>query len=104
MLCASLLPMRLQAELNGPAALLQPNAIKEPPPVAAILRVFVDTLIPADDLSPAASALGVDELILQQAEADASYDRFLTLGCRWLNLQAQGDFSRLPEQFRAKRQ
>jgi hypothetical protein len=52
------------------------------------LRVYVDTLIPADELGPGALELGVLEAIEAAAAQDAGYRRLLDLGCAWLDQQA----------------
>ena len=57
-------------------------------PLAA-LRPYLDTLLPGGE-APAASAVGVDSFLLAKAGANASYRRFLDLGCRWLDRRAAG--------------
>ena len=52
------------------------------------LRVYLDTLIPADELGPGALELGVLEAIEAAAAQDAGYRRLLDLGCAWLDQQA----------------
>lgn len=63
---------------------------------AAHRRTFVavcDTLVPADTLTPAASALGVPETILADIESVADARRLLALACDWLDARAGGDFA-----------
>jgi hypothetical protein len=48
------------------------------------LRIFVDALLPEDDLTPAASALEVHTQILKDAEQDASLRLLIADGCGWL--------------------
>jgi hypothetical protein len=46
---------------------------------------FMDHLIPADEWTPCASALGVDRQLWAQALKDAEYARLVTFGCQWLD-------------------
>jgi len=48
------------------------------------LRIFVDTLLPADDLTPAASVLDVHTQILKDAELDTALLQLIDGGCQWL--------------------
>lgn len=69
------------------------------PEVRRTLGAYVDTLLPADDVTPAATALGVHDEILAGRLGQDVPESLLRKGCRWLNHQAGGDFSRLtPEQ------
>ena len=52
------------------------------------LGAWADTLLPADEFSPAASALGVDTAIARAAHDDRRYLRVVADGCRWLDRQA----------------
>ena len=52
------------------------------------LRAWIDTLLPADEVSPAASELKVDANIAQVARGNQDYLRLITMGCLWLNQQA----------------
>ncbi len=52
-------------------------------------KVWVDTLLPADEVSPAASELGVPAQVLEKAIANPDYLRLIRTGCRWLNQQAR---------------
>ena len=54
----------------------------------AALPAFLDTLIPADE-TPAASALGVDAAIMDEARGRESLMRLVTAGCAWLDDQAR---------------
>lgn len=78
--------------LIGPGRLL---AASPPPEVAPTFRAFIDTLLPADDHSPAASALGIDRLLLDNSRHSRGLRALLEGGCRWLDQQAGGDFTRL---------
>ena len=75
---------------------LHASTTPDEPAAALVLEAFVDTLIPAD-ATPAASTLGVDLEILESSRADLAYVHLIHLGCRWLNHQSGGDFTRLPE-------
>jgi hypothetical protein len=48
------------------------------------LRIFVDALLPADALTPAASVLEVHTQILKEAERVAALRRLIDDGCYWL--------------------
>jgi hypothetical protein len=56
------------------------------------INALVDTLIPADDLTPAASTLGVGDIILQQAENDTLFRPWLMEGLKWLDQGTTGSF------------
>ena len=79
---------------------LRASASVESPDDKLVIRAFVDTLIPADDITPSASALGVDQEIIKNTKTDIAYGRLIQLGCRWLNHQSNGDFTNLPKQQR----
>jgi hypothetical protein len=64
------------------------------------LQAFIDTLIPADGLTPSATSLGVDKTLQNVGVKDEAYGRFLKVGCDWLNVQARGDYSALTEESR----
>jgi hypothetical protein len=53
------------------------------------LRVWLDTLLPADEFSPAASTLDVDVRVAGKAGDDPGYLKLLHAGCRWLDRQAR---------------
>lgn len=65
-------------------------------PYAEILAQFVDILIPEDELTPAASALGVHQQIWQLTRSDPLMKRFILQGCHWLDRQSRGSFVALP--------
>jgi hypothetical protein len=61
-----------------------------------IVRVFTaycDTLVPADELTPAASALGVPGAILGDVRGNALAERLVAAGCDWLDAACAGDFA-----------
>lgn len=58
----------------------------------ASLNALVDTLIPADHLTPAASALGVAGILLKQAESDTLFRPWLMEGLKWLDQGVIGSF------------
>ena len=53
------------------------------------LQAWLDTLLPADEVTPAASALGVDIRIADKALGNPHYLKLLRTGCRWLDQQAR---------------
>ena len=68
-----------------------------------IVRTFVafcDTLVPADALTPAASALGVPKAILGDIAGQPLGERLLAAGCDWLDRECQGDFAAAAESLR----
>lgn len=56
----------------------------------AALSAFIDHLIPADELTPAASALRVPGLIWQQARSDADLRRLIEVVCTWMDRYGEG--------------
>ena len=56
---------------------------------ANTLAAWLDTLIPADDISPAATDVGVHEKLIGRAMLDPAYSRLLAEGCRWLDRSAK---------------
>ena len=58
---------------------------------------FCDTLVPADALTPAASALGVPKAILDDIAGQPLGERLLAAGCDWLDRECQGDFAAATE-------
>lgn len=95
LLTTSLLPRTTRSGVSNAASPLRSGDPETT--VEQILTSFVDQLIPADAQSPAASALKVDNQLMQQAEKDPLYGKFLRTGCNWMNRQARGDFPQLPE-------
>lgn len=57
------------------------------------LAAWVDTLLPADAQSPAASALSVHRELLGIAASDRDLRELIVTGCDWLDRAAQGAFS-----------
>lgn len=66
------------------------------------LSIFLDTLIPDDNITPSASSAGVTEDILAFATNDKLFGKFIALGCQWLNLQTGVRFSELPDDARGR--
>jgi hypothetical protein len=62
--------------------------------------VFCDTLVPADALTPAASALGVPKEILADLQGQPLGERLLVAGCDWLDRECRGDFAAASEALR----
>ena len=52
------------------------------------LQAWLDTLLPADEFSPAASELGVSSRIVSKTLGNPDYLRLIRAGCRWLDQQA----------------
>jgi len=52
------------------------------------LQTWLDTLLPADEFSPAASELGVSSRVVGKALGNPDYLRLIRAGCRWLDQQA----------------
>lgn len=61
---------------------------------------FCDTLVPADDWTPASSALGVPATILDAVAGSGDAERLLVAGCTWLDAACDGDFARADEPVR----
>ncbi|NNK78023.1 MAG: hypothetical protein HKP40_04845 [Litoreibacter sp.] len=62
---------------------------------ADTLAAFVDILLPADDLSPAASALGVPAELEEFGRDEPQFGRLLAVGTSWLNQTGSGPFHAL---------
>lgn len=60
------------------------------------LDAFLDTLLPADAVSPAASALGIGDEILDLAAGSDLFVRLLALGSEFLNAAGPVPFAELP--------
>lgn len=58
------------------------------------LRILLDSILPADDLTPAASTLSVHSQLLAIAQQDATLGRLISQGCGWLE-QTYGALSAL---------
>lgn len=70
----------------------EPGAAAGATAVATTFARFCDTLLPADDFSPAASALGVPARILADAEGNALFGRLIEVSIAWLDQAAGGAF------------
>jgi hypothetical protein len=79
---------------NLPSSTALPDVTKVSMPA---LDAVVDTLVPADDRTPSASALGVARIILEQAKGDASFRPWLIEGMTWLDQGTPGSFVQLDE-------
>lgn len=77
----------LAAAPAGEASVLEPAVLRR------TFFAFCDTLVPADEHTPAASALGVPERILGEAGGHELYSRLVALSCAWLDEEADGDFA-----------
>lgn len=68
------------------------------------LGVFLDTLLPADGASPAATELGLDAEILGLLRGNEKITKLVVLGCAWLDQQAvelgAEEFARLTDEQR----
>lgn len=65
--------------------------------IARTFTVFADTLVPADALTPSASALGVAAAILDAVRGNSLAERLVGVGCAWLDTACSGDFSAATE-------
>ena len=63
------------------------------PGLRRVFNSFCDTLVPADALTPAASALGVPQTIVEEIAGDTMMQRLVSVACAWLDAQAEGDFA-----------
>lgn len=70
----------------------QPRASGQP----AALLVFIDHLIPADELTPAASTLQVHQRVWDEASRDPDGVRLVRTVCQWLDGYGEG-FATLSE-------
>jgi hypothetical protein len=68
--------------------------------IARTFAAFCDTLVPADALTPAASALGVPKEILADLDGQPLGQRLLAAGCDWLDRECRGDFAAAAEAMR----
>jgi hypothetical protein len=80
-------PIRAGAEASAPS----------PADPLSPLGAWLDTLLPADGASPAASALGCEAALRERAAREPGYLRLLEAGCAWLDAQAGGRFAALDE-------
>ena len=60
----------------------------------AILRTLLDIMMPADDESPGAVDLNVDDMLLAKSEGDRRYRSLLIRGCDWLDAAAQEQYQK----------
>ena len=58
----------------------------------ATLDAAIDTLIPADPLTPPASEMGVGQIIANQAEAEAQFRQWLIEGLKWFDQGVPSSF------------
>jgi hypothetical protein len=52
------------------------------------LQAWLDTLLPADEFSPAASELGMASRVVGKALGNPDYLKLIRAGCHWLDRQA----------------
>ncbi|GAB2499354.1 gluconate 2-dehydrogenase subunit 3 family protein [Arenimonas alkanexedens] len=76
------------------------DAVSWPGAIEPCFAAFCDTLIPADALSPSATALGVPSRILAELPDNAMLRRLFELSCLWLDQAAGGRFDALDEDSR----
>ena len=92
---------RRQVLLGAIAASLSGDALAQqvretPQPIdAQTLSAYLDVLLPADDLTPAASALNIAGDLVEFARQAPQFGQFLALGTRWLNETGRGPFHSL---------
>ncbi|MBM3787754.1 MAG: gluconate 2-dehydrogenase subunit 3 family protein [Acidobacteria bacterium] len=60
------------------------------------LQVLCDLILPADDVSPSASAAGAAEYIERLCANNARLARTFRAGLAWLNAKSGGSFAKLP--------
>ena len=92
----SLKPARGLAESLSASRRLA-NSPLSPITIGPTLDAFLDILIPADEFTPSASQTGMTIHMLNDAKNDTLYNKLLTLGCKWLDLQTVIPFNQLPE-------
>lgn len=85
---------------GGSASALAAAPATSAPGPAATFTAFCDTLIPADALSPSASALGVPARILAEVDANPQLTRLVEFSAAWLDQAAGGDFAAADEGLR----
>ncbi|WP_299722025.1 gluconate 2-dehydrogenase subunit 3 family protein [uncultured Tateyamaria sp.] len=84
----------LAASLSPPA-FAQQIAATEGEIDAKTLAAYLDILLPADEHTPAASALGIEGDIIGFARQLTQFNQLLVLGTQWLNQTGQGPFHAL---------
>ena len=68
--------------------------------IVRTFTAFCDTLVPADALTPSASALGVPKAILGDVQGNPLAERLMAAGCDWLDGECRGDFAAAPDPVR----
>lgn len=66
--------------------------------IPSALTPFIDHLIPADELTPAASALKVPDSIWQQALGDPQLRHLIDVVCQWLDHYGEGFAALQPDE------
>jgi hypothetical protein len=66
------------------------------PDTRALLAAYVDVLLPEDDVTPPASALGVHDAILDLASGQELLARLIALVADWLDQTGPAPFASLP--------
>lgn len=83
----------LSASIKSVSAASQTPANKRD---QATLAAFLNTLLPADELSGSATDLGVDRQLWAFAKTSADFRKLVDYGCRWLNMTGSTPFADLP--------
>jgi Gluconate 2-dehydrogenase subunit 3 len=91
----------LAAGLTGPALVSALEAAEESVD-AETLAAYLDTLLPADAVSPSASQLGIGAEMLDIAATVPLFSKLLALGTAWLNKTGRGPFHALASQDQAR--
>lgn len=78
-------------------ALAAVGVASDPERTVRTFTAFCDTIVPADELTPAASALGVPKTILAELEGIALAERVVAAGCAWLDAACGGNFAQADE-------
>ena len=94
----------LQAIAGTALALLAPlpGAAQTQEPNMQVLDAFLDTLLPQDAFSPAASSLGIGQDLVALGPAGSDWHRFLGLGTAWLDGLNAAGFAQLPPDARVR--
>lgn len=60
------------------------------PAMPPALAIFIDHLIPADEVTPAASALRVPQAVWQRAQQEPAFRQLIEWTCDWLDRYGEG--------------
>mgnify|MGYP006189416083 FL=1 len=74
----------------GSSLAKQPTKAAPHPAMPPALPLFIDHLIPADELTPAASALRVPQAVWQRAQQEPPFRQLIEWTCGWLDRYGDG--------------